>query len=156
MACVAPESLGLLGLISPNLWLHCYPAGSALKESIEVPGEVCAPHAIPGVLSQGLEDKEVDLCELGLWRQVGVRGRARECLHSAKGKGRVLASVSSLPTHSLSSNSFQMFVALSHSQVAQRTYICLVLRFHYCFQLQCTLSEAAWETRSQARGRKKG
>lgn len=56
----------------------------------------------------------------------------------------------------VSSNSFQMFVALSHSQVAQRTYICLALRFHYCFQLQCTLSEAAWETRSQARGRKKG
>lgn len=44
-----------------------------------------------------------------------------------------------------------MFVALSHSRVAQ-TYLRPALRFHDWFQLQCTLSEAAWQTRSQARG----
>ena len=68
----------------------------------------------------------------------------------------MLASVSSPPTHSPSSDSFQMFVALSHSRVAQRTYLHLALRFHYWFQLQCTLSEAAWQIRSQARGRQEG
>lgn len=74
------------------------------------PWRTRAPHALPGVLSQALGDKEVDLGELGLWKQAGARGRTRESLHSteAKGEGEEQDLLTSRPSMNLFWSSSQM------------------------------------------------